>query len=51
MSKKKSTPKKSVAKKSACCKGKFCCCSENPNFLVFLLAGAIVAIIFLFKFL
>lgn len=48
MTKKKSVPKKSVAKKIIC---KNCCCSDNPNFLVILLAGAIIAFAFLFRFL
>jgi hypothetical protein len=49
MTKKKIAPKKSVAKKATVKKVK--CCSENPNFLVVLLAASIIAFAFLFKFL
>ncbi|MDD2482818.1 MAG: hypothetical protein PHE32_03670 [Candidatus Shapirobacteria bacterium] len=50
MTKKKSAPKKIVSKKSVCCKNHKCF-TENPNFLVILLASSIIAFAFLFKFL
>lgn len=49
MTKKKIAPKKSVAKKATVKKVK--CCTENPNFLVILLAGTIIAFAFLFRYL
>lgn len=49
MIKKKNSPKKSVAKKATVKKVK--CCSENPNFLLILLASSIIAFAFLFRYL
>jgi len=49
MTKKKIAPKKSVAKKATAKKVK--CCSENPNFLLILLASTIIAFAFLFRYL
>ncbi|HPT65711.1 MAG TPA: hypothetical protein PK257_00175 [Candidatus Woesebacteria bacterium] len=49
MTKKKSTQKKSSVKRTPVKKIK--CWSEDPNFLVFLLAASIVAFSFLFRFL
>jgi len=53
MTKKKSAPKKSVSKKAVVKRvtQKTKCCSNNPNFMVVLLAGSIIAIVFLFRFL